>query len=306
MPPKLIDICICSCLRPGLLEDTLSSLAAMRVPTGVRVEVTVVDNDPAGSAAPVAEKLAASFPLPLHYVCEPRRGIPFARNRGVTETLAKESDYLVFIDDDEWVEPDWLVRLYDYATELGGDAVVSGYVVADLPDDTAPLMAEFFQRKKGVTGERLEYCATNNVLIPIAVMRDLGLRFDESRPFAGGEDTLFFTEVTARGVEIVNCVEAVVHETIPPIRISTRWQARRKYSAGTTQAAQKIACGRARSSVFVSGIGQVLISLIKSCLFLLVGRRDESYRSWLKVCRSAGIAAGVFGVQVDFYKFVDK
>ncbi|WP_346837736.1 glycosyltransferase [Microbulbifer sp. SAOS-129_SWC] len=306
MPPKFLNICICSCLRPGPLEVALTSLMRMDIPAGVRVEVTVVDNDPAGSAAPVANKLAASFPVPLHYVCEPRRGIPCARNRGVAEALRLEADYLIFIDDDEWVESSWLVQLYDCAVALGGNAVVSGYVIADVPESTPALMAEFYQRKKGQTGERLEYCATNNVLIPITVVRDLGLRFDESRPFAGGEDTLFFTAVAARGIDIVNCVEAVVHETIPPSRISAHWQARRKYSAGTTQAVQKIACGRSRVRVFVSGVGQVLISLVKSCLFMLLGRRRDCYRSWLKVCRSAGVIAGVFGAQLDFYKVIDK
>ncbi|WP_193162136.1 glycosyltransferase family 2 protein [Microbulbifer hainanensis] len=306
MPPKLVDICICSCQRPQLLEVALDSLARMQVPPGVRVEVTVVDNDPAGSAEQAVGKLAADFPLPLHYVCESRRGIPCARNRGIAEALAKNADYLVFIDDDEWVERNWLVRLYGYAVELGGDAVVSGYVIADLPENTAPVMAEFFQRKRRVTGERLDYCATNNVIIPIAAVRDLGLRFDESRPFAGGEDTLFFTEVVASGIEVVNCVEALVHETILPSRISTRWQARRKYSVGTTQAMQKMACGRSRPRVFVSGFGQLLISLIKSSLFLLVGRKDDSYRNWLKVCRSAGITTGSFGAQFDFYKIIDK
>jgi len=306
MPAKLIDICICSCQRPAPLDAALASLAHMQIPAGVQVVVTVVDNDPAGSAAQVVDGRAREFPLPLHYVSEPRRGIPVARNRGVAEALGRGADFLVFIDDDEWVEPDWLVKLYGYAVELGGDKVVSGHVIADVPVGTPALMAEFFQRKTCVTGERQEYCATNNVLIPIAVVRDLGLRFDEARLFAGGEDTLFFTEVTARGVEIVSCAEAVVHETIPPSRVSTRWQARRKYAAGTTQAAQKIACGRSRLRIFASGAAQILISSFKSCLFLLLGRRDESYRSWLKICRSAGMAAGVFGARVDFYKVVDR
>src|SRR5690606_40862979 len=56
-----------------------------------------------------------------------------------------------------------------------------------------------FKRKEYRTGQILQTCATNNVIIPVYVTRDLGLRFDETHPLAGGTDTLFFVEACARG-----------------------------------------------------------------------------------------------------------
>ena len=298
---RLLNIGVCSYRRPDQLRRLLQSFAGMRVPSSLQLLVTVIDNDPAGSAQPVVAEMKASLPFSLGYCHEMRRGIPCARNRAIAEALIAEADYLVFVDDDEWVEVDWLEQLYNYALSKDG-AVICGRVKAEVPEGTRAVMAEFFERKVYPTGARRAYCATNNVLIPIAVVRDLSLRFDESRPFAGGEDTLFFTEVSARGVEILYCAEAVVHEVIPAERISVRWQSRRKFAAGTTQAVQKRACGRGRMGIIQSGVAQLLGALISAPLHFATGRTDSGYRSWLKACRSAGLIGGAIGVRSDFYR----
>lgn len=306
MPPVRISICICSCQRPEPLRTALSSLAHIQVPPGTQTTVTVVDNDPARSAEPVVAELISSFPLPLDYCLEPRRGIPFARNMCIQEAHRLEADYLVFIDDDEWVEADWLIQLYGYACSVGGTAIISGKVVSQLPPDADPNLSNFFKRKHYSTGERRRYCATNNVLIPITVTRDHGLRFDEGRPFAGGEDTLFFTEATARGFDILSCAEAVVYEGIPANRLSLRWLSRRKYTVGITQAVQKEITGQPRMRIIISGIVQLLAALPMSLVFFLLGQKLKCYRSWLKACRSAGIIGGVLGAEASFYRVIDK
>ena len=299
-----LDICICTCRRPEQLHRALSSLGEIQLPEGTRVSVTIVDNDPAQQGEPVVESLSSSFPLPIHYCFEPSRGIPFARNRCLDEAQAKGADYLIFIDDDEWVQPDWLVRLYEYARELGGGTVVCGTVISELPASAPDYFSMFFSRKKRRTGERLPYCATNNVLIPLAEVRRLGLRFDEKRPFAGGEDVMFFTEATTRGVSIFHCAEAVVYEDVPESRATIRWLSQRKYSVGITLAKQKLFAGRTRSGIFVSAVAQlVLASLV--CGLTLFGSGRMRSRSWLRMCRSAGIACGVFGGESQFYRVAE-
>ncbi|WP_232325187.1 glycosyltransferase family 2 protein [Microbulbifer agarilyticus] len=280
----------------------LASLSQMVAPESMDIQVSVIDNDPEGGARAIVDNVSAGFPFRLQYCLEPRRGIACARNRAIDEAHRQGASYLVFIDDDEKVDRMWLFHLVRCALVFNGNCVISGRVRALVPEGTSPVMAEFFERKCYRTGERRQYCATNNVLIPIAVTRDLNLRFDESRPFAGGEDTLFFTEVVKKGVEVVFCAEAVVYEVIPRERISVAWQSRRKFSVGTTQALQKMSCGRRRPRILLSGFLQLVASVVKMPLFRLSGRADDAYRSWLKACRSAGIVVGVFGVRSDFYR----
>ncbi|MEW5248368.1 glycosyltransferase family 2 protein [Microbulbifer discodermiae] len=301
----LLCVCVCTCKRPKSLRGALQSLGALQLPPDVRVAVTVVDNDPEGQAGrAVVESLAGEFPLPLECILEPRRGIPYARNRCIHAASAKNADYLIFIDDDEWVAPDWLTRLYGYARFLGGSAVVSGSVISQLPAAAPEYYSMFFSRRRRKTGERLTYCATNNVLVPMGIVEELGLRFDERDPFAGGEDVMFFTEASTKGVEIVHCAEATVYEAVPVGRANLRWLSRRKFSVGVTLAKQKLVCGRSRAGVLASALFQLLTACASLPFAMVTGRRLGS-RAWLRLCRSTGMACGVFGVRPQFYRVVE-
>jgi glycosyltransferase involved in cell wall biosynthesis len=55
----------------------------------------------------VCEELNAELPWPVRYEIEPRRGIPFARNRAVA-CVVDEADFVAFIDDYEEPMPSWL------------------------------------------------------------------------------------------------------------------------------------------------------------------------------------------------------
>ena len=78
----------------------------MSIRTSSRRRFVVVDNDADESSRAVVT--AAKLPWPVVYVVEPERGIPFARNRAVRE--AADSDFVVFIDDDEIPEPGMAAR----------------------------------------------------------------------------------------------------------------------------------------------------------------------------------------------------
>ncbi|GAA5525160.1 hypothetical protein Maes01_01725 [Microbulbifer aestuariivivens] len=300
MLQPLLDICICTCRRPEQLRRTLMSLSRMNLPDAVGLSVTVVDNDSSQGASRTVEDLQATFPFPIRYVVESRPGIPLARNRCLDEAKAKGVDYLVFIDDDEWVDSGWLVNLYSYAQKVGGNSVVSGPVISCLPVSSPEYYQVFFCRKKGTTGELMPYCATNNVLIPSFLYSEMGLRFDERNPYAGGTDVMFFTEARSRGVEIRRCVEAVVYEDVPEHRATLTWLSKRKYSVGITLARQKLYAGRNRSQLMGSAVTQFVVA----SLTLLVGLpfRRLRTRSWLRACRSAGMACGVLGAESQFYR----
>ncbi|WP_022960576.1 glycosyltransferase family 2 protein [Spongiibacter tropicus] len=301
----LINIAICSCQRPRLLSQALGSLAAMQRPHGIRLLISVIDNDRDGSARPVFDQWAPHFGDELVYQLERKRGIPCARNNAIDVAHEHGADYLIFIDDDEWVEPNWLCELYGYAIQLGGQAVVHGGVVPELPEGAPAYMREIFFEKRRATGTELGSCATNNVLIPIFVTRDLALRFDESRPLAGGTDTIFFCAAVERGVKIFECADARVHEEIPLSRLSSRWLAKRKYRAGITLARRKRAAGRTVTSLLFSSIVQIamyaLLALLARISFLPV----PYYKALMKLSRSVGVLSGLFGAEADSYKEIE-
>lgn len=297
-----ITICICTFKRRDLLRKCLQSLYEMDIPTNTHITLTVIDNHDQQSAKTVVDELTPAATIPTHYVNEPKRGIPHARNRAMIESRAQHAKYLVFIDDDEWVAQDWLCKLYQYCLSKGGELVVSGKVIAVLPDNIPnEIAALLMDTKNRLTGARLTTCATNNVIFPLAITEKLSIEFDTSNPRAGGEDTVFFTKMAIQGVVIERCAEAIVYEHIPPARATLKWQIKRKFWTGTINAWRKHQHGRYWSSIFISSTLQVLFYGLLAAITSIAGPSLQRNKAILKMSRAAGEISGIFGYRVDNY-----
>jgi glycosyltransferase involved in cell wall biosynthesis len=91
--------------RSRLLDETLASLAQMRVPPALRWDVLVVDNNSTDDTRRVVERRASSFPVRLQYLFEGRQGRSSALNAGIAHA---EGTVLAFTDDDVQVAEGWL------------------------------------------------------------------------------------------------------------------------------------------------------------------------------------------------------
>jgi hypothetical protein len=229
-PPLRVTVAVPTFRRPASLGALLPELVEQA--TGVRgadVELLVVDNDPAGGAAGTVAGAAPS----ARYVHEPRPGVSAVRNRALDESAA--SDLLVFIDDDELPGPGWLATLVE-AWRGWGCAAVTGPVRPQFPGPVDPWIAGSgtFERTRRPTGTLLRGGATNNLLLDLARVRALGLRFDERLGLTGGEDTLFTHTLAHLGAEIRWCDEAEVLEPVPADRLTRRWVRRRNFRSGSS------------------------------------------------------------------------
>lgn len=299
-----INICVCTYQRTESLMRCLDSLSKVDSVNSVTISVLVVDNDVSGTAEFAVMQLKSTFPFPLEYVCEKKRGIPCARNRAIDEANLTACDYLIFVDDDEWVEKDWLKNIYEYCVKSGGQSIIHGKVIPELPKDTPANIKGLFGAKSHATGTNLSSCATDNVMIPAKVYRDLGIRFDEQFPFAGGTDTKYFVEAVEKGVRILQCSEAIVYEEITQSRANLRWLSRRKYRAGITEAWKKGKKGRGKVRILAAMFLRVVIETVKMVFFVVVCSGLKRNQSWLKLCKAIGVCAGVLGARVDSYKVI--
>ena len=100
---------ICTFRRPELAA-TLASLAELE-PCGLPVSVAIADNDRTPSAKDRVDSIAAAHPLPVTYLHAPEANISVARNALLDHARAAGARLLVYLDDDETVEPTWLARL---------------------------------------------------------------------------------------------------------------------------------------------------------------------------------------------------
>src|SRR5215469_3051804 len=91
-----VTVLLCTWNRARLLGETLDSLARMQVPSELRWEVLVVDNNSTDDTADVVHGRASSFPAPLRYLFERRQGKSCAMNAGIRTSSAP---ILAFADD---------------------------------------------------------------------------------------------------------------------------------------------------------------------------------------------------------------
>lgn len=287
-------------LLPKILEQIDDAVQAAGIPSEYRV--VVVDNDPAESARTVVD---SADDARITYASEPRPGISSARNRLLDE--AEGADVLVLLDDDETPHPGWLVSMMSAYLEHDADAVC-GPVHAVFEGGEDPWVAAggyyLGQRREGLrTGTVLRRAATNNLLLDMAVVRRLGLRFDERFGLTGGEDSLFTGQLTAAGGRIVFCAEAVVDDLVPAARNTRTFNlARRRAQAAThVRVEQNLADSRRARAAngarwLVIGSGQ----LVKGTALALVGRFTGNLRRRAqgesRVASGLGVLGGCVGI----------
>jgi Glycosyl transferase family 2 len=104
LPKNLgMTIAICTWNRSSSLRETLSSLEKLKVPSGIDLEILIINNNCSDDTNNVVEEFRSS--LPLRLIRETRQGHSHARNCAAT---AARGDYILWTDDDVLVSREWL------------------------------------------------------------------------------------------------------------------------------------------------------------------------------------------------------
>ena len=228
---KKIDICIATFKRPKLLSSLLYSIIRQKsLPDQNHLRIIVIDNDAHGTARKVVESFSQKTVFKVVYEIEPVQNIALARNRALKHV---EGEYVLFIDDDEYVSDYWLKKLVCCALNYEAD-VVFGPVVPQLPVSTAGWIrkGKFFERKRYVTGAKRDRGATNNALIKAQIIKNQKIAFDQSFGLSGGEDSRLFYTFHKKGFKLIWCDEAEVYEHVSSDRITIKWICLRAFRGG--------------------------------------------------------------------------
>jgi succinoglycan biosynthesis protein ExoM len=187
----------------------------------------------------------------------------------------------VFIDDDEYPVPNWICQLY-LRQQISGSAATAGPIEPVYPDGTPGWVAAVDLHNKGnlKSGDQLRRVATGNCLLD---MEQIGShRFDPTFGLTGGSDALFFEQLADRGLFVVWQEGAIVYETIPESRTSSRYMIFRCMTQG--QNFKRVVL---RKASFSKRIFFMLKALIYAPVSLVVGAlalpvNDKYSALWLK------------------------
>lgn len=289
-----VAVCIITYRRPeGLrrLLDALSELSFSDSPP--QVEIVVIDNDEEGSARRVCEGRVSVSRWDFHYDIEPRRGIPFARNKAIAYAMQR-ADLIAFVDDDEAPDPNWLEALLAAQNRYDAD-VVAGPVVPVLPPEAPAWVGRgrHFDHPRYPSGRRIILAASGNAVIRSSVLRSLDSHFDERLAYCGGSDSLFFRRLHLAGHKMVWADDAIVREWVPASRATAGWLVRRAYRHGTTLARRRLDLYPVWRAI-PSLLYRLGIHLAAGCVLLPFGLLRGKH-AWVMHLRYLAYAAGVIG-----------
>lgn len=231
--PRLA-ICVATFRRPAGLRRLVESLRGLErglQASRYALELRVVDNSPEASAEETSRDLAAELAFPLRYRHEPEPNIARARNAAIEVGPA---DVLVFVDDDEVVEPTWLEELLSAQSSSRADAVF-GTVERRLPSSSPSWIQALFASAQP-PAEALTWTETRtgNTLLLGSWCYEEGFRFDGGYGRTGGEDVQFFARLAAAGARFWGAPLARVSEEVEARRLNLSYLLRRDYRQGQT------------------------------------------------------------------------
>lgn len=227
----------------------LESFVHLKWPDDTQVQFIFLENSHTLQIQDIAEKFKEKFfnhtgSIPhIHTDIESRHGIPFVRNRILDIALDEECDYLVFCDDDQTVDSDYLVELVEAAKARDLD-LVGGIARIETFSSTSDLT--FFQKlvynelrshqeKQELNAIRLEAAHEDQdwkpgcgaLLCRLDFLRQHLIQFSESLRHSHCEDLDFYYRVKAAGGRTGCAPRAIVYEVMPDSRLSPIFQFKR-------------------------------------------------------------------------------
>lgn len=284
--------------RLTLFGDLLDSFAAMKRPDGVEIIFTFAENDSEHRSTAIIEAFRAKVPEAVFFELEPRPGIPMGRNRVLDMALAQEADLLTFVDDDETVTEDWLVKLVAGVEARDLDLAGAPVEIIAPPEDLTPLNAgvlkhvqQRFVDRNAERGELSRRNAddrlniyTNNWCLRLSCQQQLGIRFDEALQYTGGSDTKFSRDMMAAGARVGWVPDAVVLEPTPTRRLTLKYQYTRARDQSTNAV---ILNNKRRSRARKQAIGRMFDAALYCLAFPILG-----YYGLAKATHKYGQAVG--------------
>jgi glycosyltransferase involved in cell wall biosynthesis len=116
-----LDVIVTTYNRQEMLKRTLDSLLGARVPDGLSVQITVVDNNSKDDTRGVVEDYIERYGAArLSYLLEKEQGRSPALNAGIRAT---DGDLVGTIDDDEEIDAGWYEQAYEAFGDPGVDFI---------------------------------------------------------------------------------------------------------------------------------------------------------------------------------------
>ncbi|MFA6276975.1 MAG: glycosyltransferase [Pedobacter sp.] len=161
---KGISIIVCCYNSEKRLPETLQYIANQTGCDDLNIQVIIVDNASADQTKNVAIKEWEKYNLPNYtftIVEEFKPGLSSAREKGLTESIY---NYIVFCDDDNWLEENYLTTVYQLFEGFPNTAVLGGLGEPAFSSDTViPVWLDTYYNSYAVGKIHPKECIVDSV-----------------------------------------------------------------------------------------------------------------------------------------------
>jgi len=295
--------------RPEGLTLLLESIADQVV--DFELVVLVADNDGVNGFGVNVVKLLnlSGYPFVLLGISVIERGISQVRNALMNEAFDNlQADFIAMVDDDEWVEPQWISALINTHYQTNAD-IVGGNVIPDFeipPPDWLKELDIYYQRDEGVSRIVPFISGTTNVLLSRSLrVKNPTELFDTFYSLVGGGDYEYFTRLKNKGMVFAYSKEAKSHEIFGASRLTKEWAIERAYriGAGNIRILLKNKPGLIK---IILEVLKSLMAIALSLLYMIFKFRvaHKKMKARLLLSRQLGKISAVFGKQSKVYENV--
>lgn len=147
------------------LEICLRSLLVQKTSHKFDYKIILVDDGSNDGSARICDLYAQKHPMKIDVIHKENGGVSSARNCGVKYT---DSDYIGFIDPDDYVNNHYLIDLFDALEKSNADLVSCGFY--EKWDDIPP---ELTSKKKNISVQNIQILNTKDALKKLFYQDDL-------------------------------------------------------------------------------------------------------------------------------------
>jgi glycosyltransferase involved in cell wall biosynthesis len=292
------SVILCTHNHADRLERTLADLAALKPPQAPW-EFLIIDNGCTDGTPALLARHAWPTGWNVRIVREEQLGLSNARNRGIAEA---RGDYVIFMDDDETADPDWLCAYERLIRDKDPDAF--GGRICVLFEDIRP--AWLADELLGFLGElnRAESIAPltqpgtsffgGNFGFRKSVCSAIG-HFDamlgrKGSDNTGGEEVEFYRRLLDAGFKVWWTPEAVIHHRIQAAKLERSYFHDLHYRMGRMEAIRKRGAGSRLPPVYL--FGQLLRAAQAVWREYRTSGRNATLRKEMNVAYFLGYLAG--------------
>jgi len=308
MSRPFLSVGLCTYNRADFLPRVLETLRQQTLDPAL-FEILVIDNNSTDNTHEVVQQFAENNPhLNVRYCLETSQGVSYARNRSYQEA---HGEYVVYFDDDELAEPDWIEGYHRFISQHPGAAIYAGRIVITYLEGTPAWNSEYVEGWYGkydfgaqpveiteetVANRQAALPNAGNMAARVDFLKAIG-GFDvtlgrKGNQMLGGEETQIALKALEQGERMVYNPSSTIAHVVFPARLSIDFLKEKHFMQGRTYFRLH------KEEIVRKGMLRLLAGKAAYCLRLLSGMINPSRQKQLEACLrltfEQGILSGVF------------